>query len=114
MDVKRYLDKPYNYIINPVEDECGKYFHATVLEMPGCQSSGDTFAEACDGIREAMEGWIETKLENGFDIPEPKEESCFCGRLNLCIPKSLHQRLAIEAEREGVPLEQYAIYKLSL
>jgi len=29
------------------------------------------------------------------------------------IPKSLHARLAMAAEKEGVSLNQYALYKLS-
>ncbi|MDR3280975.1 MAG: type II toxin-antitoxin system HicB family antitoxin, partial [Synergistaceae bacterium] len=29
------------------------------------------------------------------------------------LPKTLHARLAIEAEKEGVSLNQYAMYKLS-
>ncbi|MDR0877804.1 MAG: type II toxin-antitoxin system HicB family antitoxin [Treponema sp.] len=30
------------------------------------------------------------------------------------IPKTLHAHLAIEAQREGVSLNQYALYKLSV
>lgn len=72
MSIQEYLNRPYNYIIKPIQDESGTYFHASVLELDGCQSTGDTFEEAYSGLMEAMEGWIEAKLEDGFPIPEPK------------------------------------------
>ena len=71
MDVKDYMKLPYTYIIKPIVDESGFYYHATVLELDGCQSTGDTFQEASNGLMEAMEGWIETKLEYGFPVPLP-------------------------------------------
>lgn len=42
-NVKYYMDLPYNYIVQPICDESGKYFYAKVLELDGCQSTGDTF-----------------------------------------------------------------------
>ena len=113
MEVKDYMELPYNYIIQKINDESGKYFYARVLELDGCQSDGDTFDEAYENLREAMEGYIETKLANGFDVPRPQTAEAFSGRFVVRIPKSLHQRLTIEAEREGVSLNQYALYKLS-
>ena len=61
-----------------------------------------------------MEGWIETKLENGFTIPQPVNDSQFSGKFVVRIPKTLHARLAMEAEKEGVSLNQYALYRLSM
>jgi predicted RNase H-like HicB family nuclease len=113
VSVQEYLKLPYNYIIKPIQDESGAYFHASVLELDGCQSTGDTFNEACDSLMEAMEGWIEAKLENGFSIPEPIEDEKYSGKFVLRLPKSLHKHLAIEAEKEGVSLNQYALYKLA-
>ncbi len=112
-NVKEYMEMPYNYIIQQVNDESGIYFYARVLELDGCQSTGETFKEAYDNLKEAMEGWIETKLANGFEIPEPVKYENFSGKFIVRIPKSLHYRLSIEAEREGVSLNQYALYKLS-
>ena len=55
--VKEYMKLPYNYIIQHVEDESGKYYYAKVLELDGCQSTGETFEEAYNNLKEAMEGW---------------------------------------------------------
>lgn len=113
MNVKYYMDLPYNYIVQPICDESGKYFYAKVLELDGCQSTGDTFEEAYQSLREAMEGWIEVKLEGGFEIPLPIGYEQFSGKFIVRIPKSLHYKLSVEAEQEGVSLNQYALYKLS-
>jgi predicted HicB family RNase H-like nuclease len=61
-----------------------------------------------------MELWIEAKLEGGFPVPAPAEESRYSGKFVLRLPKSLHARLAMEAEKEGVSLNQYALYRLSV
>lgn len=113
MNVTDYLDLPYDFVIRQITDESGTYFHATVLELDGCQSTGETFQEAYEGLREAMEGWIETKLENGYPVPMPVDTEGYSGKFVLRLPRSLHCRLAMEAAREGVSLNQYALYKLA-
>lgn len=112
-EVRDYLELPYNFIIQPITDESGSYFYARVLELDGCQSTGETFEEAYENIKEAMEGWIETKLEAGYEIPLPVGYDDFSGKFIVRIPKSLHYKLSVEAEQEGVSLNQYALYKLS-
>lgn len=111
--VKDYMELPYNYIVQPINDESGFYYYARVLELDGCQSTGETFEEALESLKEAMEGWIETKLELGLDIPMPVGHDDFSGKFLVRIPKSLHYQLSLEAEKEGVSLNQYALYKLS-
>lgn len=113
MTVQDYMKLPYDFVIKQICDESGTYFHATVLELDGCQSSGDTFEEAYNGLWEAMEGWIETKIENGFPVPMPLNTDSYSGKFVLRLPKSLHSRLAMEAALEGVSLNQYALYKLA-
>ncbi len=104
---------PYSFITSYMDDETGQYYYGRVLELDGCQSTGDTIEELYENLREAMYGYIETKLENGFDVPEPMNAEKYSGKFNVRIPKSLHQRLAIEAEKEGVSLNQYVVYRLS-
>ena len=112
-NVKEYMELPYNYIIQPINDESGFYYYARVLELDGCQSTGETFEEAYENLRDAMKGWIEAKLEGGLEVPLPVGYDDFSGKFVVRIPKSLHYRLSIEAEQEGVSLNQYALYKLS-
>lgn len=112
-EVKYYMNLPYNYIIKPISDESGDYYYAHILELDGCQTTGDTFEDVYANLKEAMEGWIEARLEGGFDIPMPVGYEDFSGKFIVRIPKSLHYRLAIEAQKEGISLNQYALYKLS-
>jgi len=113
MNIQDYRHLPYNYLIKQIQDESGSYFHASVLEFDGCQSTGESMHEAYESLMEAMEGWIETKLEKGFPVPAPFENGKYSGKFSVRLPKSLHARLVIEAEKEGVSLNQYALYKLS-
>jgi len=114
MQAKDYLELPYHITIQRITDESGSYYFATVREFDGCMSHGDTYTEAFENIREAMEGWIDAKLGNGFPVPQPIDDNQFSGKFVLRLPKSLHARLAMEAEKEGVSLNQYALYRLSM
>jgi predicted RNase H-like HicB family nuclease len=113
MDVQKYLDRPYHVVIQHLNDESGSYYFATVREFDGCMSHGDTYQEAFENIQDAMKGWIEAKLENGFVVPEPIDETQYSGKFVLRLPKSLHAKLAFQAEQEGISLNQYALYRLS-
>lgn len=113
MTIKEYMELPYNIIVKKNNDESGIYYSATVLEFDGCMGTGDTYAEAYQDVLEAMEGWIETKIENGFTVPMPMDSEKYSGKFVLRIPKTLHQELSIKAAQEGVSLNQYALYKLA-
>ena len=114
MTVKDYMELPYNIVLRHVKDESGEYYFTTVQELDGCMSDGATLEEAYNNIREAMEGWIETKLDAGLAIPIPTNTDKYSGKFVVRLPKTLHRRLVAEAEREGVSLNQYSLYKLSM
>ncbi|MCL1819595.1 MAG: type II toxin-antitoxin system HicB family antitoxin [Oscillospiraceae bacterium] len=114
MTLQEYMELPYNIVIRHTKDDSGEYYFATVQELDGCMSDGATLEEAHTNIREAMEGWIETKLEAGFPVPEPLDTDKYSGKFVVRLPKTLHRRLAVEAEKEGVSLNQYTLYKLSM
>ena len=113
MVLQDYMNLPYNIIVKKITDESGTYYMADVLEFDGCIGTGESYSEAYQDVLEAMEGWIETKLENGFTIPEPIETEKFSGKFVLRLPKSLHKELSVKAAKEGVSLNQYALYKLA-
>ena len=96
-----------------MNDESGHYFYGRILELDGCQSTGDTLEELHKSLDEALEGYIEVKLEKGLDIPLPVNVEDYSGKFVVRLPKSLHQRLVAEAGQEGVSLNQYAVYKLA-
>ena len=113
MKIQDYLNLPYNITVRHVIDESGEYYFVKVQELPGCVSDGETIEEAFTNIYEAMEGWIEAKIDAGYQIPVPIDTEKYSGKFVLRLPKSLHAKLAMEAEQEGISLNQYALYKLA-
>jgi predicted RNase H-like HicB family nuclease len=62
-----------NYPITFYPETDGGYTVA-IKDLPGCISQGDTLEEAFINIQEAKQGWIETALEYGDEIPLPQIE----------------------------------------
>ncbi len=52
-------------------DEDNAYI-AEVPELPGCMSEGATYEEALANVRVIIYEWIETAIEEGRVIPEPR------------------------------------------
>ena len=108
MEVKDYMKLPYTRLVQEINDESGHYFYGRILELDGCQSTGDTLEELYSDLDEVMESYLEVKLENNLPIPLPEQTENYSGKFNVRLPKSLHQRLAI------VSLNQLVLYKLAL
>lgn len=47
-------------------------FGVVVPDLPGCFSAGDTLDEALDNAREAIDLWLETVIDDGGAVPEPR------------------------------------------
>lgn len=105
--VDQYLSLPYHLLLVRDGEEKGKPWCATVEELPGCTSRGKTSDDALNGVRDAMTAWIETALQEGRDVPEPKSATSHSGRLLLRMPRTLHADLTRASEREGVSLNQF-------
>ena len=113
MNIKDYMKMPYTRLVQEINDESGHYFYGRILELDGCQSTGETLEELYSCLNEAMEGYLEAKIENNLPIPIPDTGRKYSGKFVVRIPKSLHQRLVSEADREGVSLNQLALLKLA-
>lgn len=50
----------------------GTRYGVTVPDLPGCFSAGDTFDEALDSVREAIDLHAEGMTEDGEDLPVPR------------------------------------------
>lgn len=72
MNARDYMKLPYTRLVEKIDDESGHYFLGRILELDGCQSTGDTLEELYESLDEAMEGYIEVKLQNNMIIPLPK------------------------------------------
>lgn len=61
----------YSVVIEPLPDADGGGFVATVPDLPGCMSDGDTPEQALTHVLDAIEIWIEAARDMGHDVPEP-------------------------------------------
>jgi len=50
----------------------GKHWLAEFPDCPGCQTFGDSKAEAVEMAKEALYAWLESNLEHGAVPPYPK------------------------------------------
>ena len=62
----------YEIVIRPLTETEGGGFGATVPELPGCMSDGETPQEALENVYDAIACWIEACEEMGRPVPEPK------------------------------------------
>jgi len=109
-DLKYFLSLPYR--IELIPDDGG--IVARIPDLPGCMSSGDTPAEALEGLQEAKELWISARLETDNSVPEPHtEENSYSGKFVLRIPKSLHRSLDEQARTEHMSLNSYLLYLIT-
>lgn len=64
----------YRVHIEPLSEEDGGGYIATVPDLPGCMSDGDTEHEALDNVQQAIADWIECAQRLGRPIPHPTRE----------------------------------------
>ncbi len=107
-----YLKLPYKLEIVPDMDEGG--FVARYPELPGCITVGDTLEAVVKNLNDAKIEWITAALEDGNTIPEPSTYDDYSEQFKLRLPKSLHKLLADQSKEEGVSMNQYCVYLLSM
>lgn len=104
----------YNYSANVLWSPEDQSFIATIPELPGLSAFGQNREEAIQNAFEAAQGMVEVMEEDGEKIPEPQTIRSYSGQLRLRLPVSLHESLASCAEKEGLSLNQYIVYLLSV
>jgi antitoxin HicB len=62
----------YKIVIEPLSEEDGGGFLATVPELAGCMSDGTTRAEALANVEDAIATWLHCARKMGHTIPEPR------------------------------------------
>ena len=107
-----YLSMPYCLEIVPDLEEGG--FIASYPDLPGCITCGETLESVAANAADAKYEWLITAIEQGLEIPEPDALNNYSGQFKLRIPKSLHRQLADNAKREGISMNQYCNYLLTM
>lgn len=86
------------------EDNC---YLASVAELPGCMSDGESIEEAAVMIREALKSHIYTMLKYGDKIPEPAKPEDFKGNIALRTTPVKHRKIARKASSEGKSINKF-------
>jgi predicted RNase H-like HicB family nuclease len=94
-----------------VEDEDA--YIASIPDLPGCVSYGDTLDEAVKNLAATKDLWIKGQLDSGQAVPEPTQLADYSGKVVLRIPRGLHKSLDREARQQGVSFNQYVAHVLS-
>jgi antitoxin HicB len=63
----------YPVLISPLSEDDGGGFLATVPDLPGCMSDGETPAEAIENVQDAIEEWLDLARKLGREIPTPSD-----------------------------------------
>lgn len=102
---------PHDYQIVMDWSEQDSCYVVTIPAWQHTQTHGATLEEAGANAREVLSLLISTAQRHGEPIPAPQRRHS--GNLRLRLPVSLHGRLAREAQREGVSLNQWIVTKLA-
>ena len=115
-DLNYYMNLKYKIEINPIPEEDGGGFEASIPQLGkwAFVGIGKTEIEALKHLEEVKKDLFKDYLKKGIEIPEPeKEEERYNGRILLRIPKQLHRSLSLQAKENGISLNQYLNYLLS-
>jgi len=109
-----YLALPYRIEIIPDINEGG--FTAWYPDLPGCLTCSETLEGVVANAQDAKRAWLEAALDEGVEINEPPTENTseYSGQFKLRMPKSLHRALAAHAKKEGISMNQYCNYLLTM
>ena len=69
----------YAVRIERLADSDGGGYLATVPDLPGCMSDGETPEEALKNVQEAIISWIESAKEWKQDVPKPSSPMAKAG-----------------------------------
>ncbi len=100
------VTRPYTRILTQDEDGV---FIAEILEFQGCYAEGTTPNKALSNLEKVAKAWVNARRKQGLHIPEPSGDQEMSGRFALRLPRGLHTKAAIFAEREGVSLNTFFV-----
>jgi predicted RNase H-like HicB family nuclease len=106
------MTKDIHYPSQVFWDEDDKGYIAIAPDLPGCSAFGLSESKALKELHAAVELWIGAANSMGRPIPAPSKlpvPSAHSGKVLLRMASSLHEKLAKEAEIEGVSLNQWIV-----
>jgi antitoxin HicB len=99
---QRARETNYAIVVEPLSDDDGGGWLASVPALPGCYGDGETRVEALEDALAAIDEWKDAARRLGREIPGPGA----LGQWRQRVPKTLHDKLRRLAAAEGVSLNQ--------
>lgn len=101
-NLEYYLNLPWSYRFEwSDEDDC---YIASISELKGCMSYGDTIVEATEMIQDALKSYITNSLQFNDEIPEPLKPINFKGKIPYRTTPDKHYKLAKRANSLGISI----------
>jgi predicted HicB family RNase H-like nuclease len=100
----------YAYRVGWSEED--KAYIARCIEFPSLAAHGSSEETALKEIKTVVDDVLEELEKSHEPIPEPLGLRKFGGQIPFRIPPEVHRKLAIEAEEQGVSLNQYLLAKV--
>ena len=104
-DLNYYLNLPWSYRFE-WSDEDNSYI-ASIAELKGCVSDGETIEKATEMIKDALISYIECSLEYGDEIPEPLKAIDYKGKIPYRTTPEKHYKIAKRAKSLGVSINSF-------
>lgn len=114
-NIEYYMALPYRMEIIPDRDEGG--FTAKFPELPGCLTCAESIDSLISNANDAKKAWFKAAIDEGISIAEPDDTDDiaeYSGQFKIRMPKSLHRSLSLHAKSEGISMNQYCNYLLSM
>ena len=103
----------YPFTIKELSEDDGGGVLIEFPDLPGCMSDGETIEEAIVNGADAVKAWITVAKERGITIPSSYNDEKMSGKWVQRVPKSLHAKLARQAQQEQVSLNTLVVSLLS-
>ncbi|QGU07170.1 HicB family protein [Corynebacterium occultum] len=101
----------YTYQVSWSEED--QEYVATVLEFPSLSWLAPNRQEAENGLVDLVAEVLDDMSQVGEIIPIPLGERSYSGKFNVRTSRSLHRRLVMAAEAEGISLNALINQKLA-
>ena len=101
-DLNYYLGLNWTYRFEWSDEDKG--YVASIAELNGCMSFGETIEEATLMIKDALISYISCSLEYNDEIPEPIKPIDFKGKIQYRTTSDRHYRIAKRAKLLGISI----------
>ena len=102
------------YPMEIIPDEIEGAYTINYPDLPGCVTCCENFEDIEKVAEDARRVWMEAMYKDKMEIPLPESKVRYSGQFKPRIPKSLHKSLARNAKKEGISLNRYCLYLLSM